>query len=613
MELLAYIQEEFINADDTALISEMPETFSEIFPTWFKKFTTNSAKLSLNVLLTGTTLLIGLGSTLNALAAEAPSSDMKYVQSLLAKNGFDPGAIDGVSGASTKNAILRAQKAFGLTPDGVVGSRTIAALEDGKAVDAIATKVDIADTTVAVGETTTRASSTVMNLQKLLADRGFYNGAVDGIMGSQTRNAIIAAQKAYNLTVDGVAGSQTLAALESDGAKSATTTISSTTTNTKSAEVSNLQELLSKRGFYNGAVDGIMGPQTRTAIVAAQKSYGLVTDGVAGTQTITVLESGASPVSIAAKNSETLSSNVIAKTSDKDVVVLQQLLAKRGFYNGAVDGVKGAQTNAAIAAAQKNYGLTADGIAGAQTMAALQTDAKPSVVAPKPTTSNQAANTVVPATIDGGVANLQNLLTDRGFYTGPITGFLGTRTRDAIIAAQKAYGLTADGVAGAKTIAALESGAAPKQPIAATNVTPTIRVEPKPQVTPQSTPQPQAAVTPQPQPTIQVTPIPQQTQPQAAVTPQPTIKATPIPQPTATAKPTTQPSTSTGNVQVSELQRLLAQRGFYTGKVDGVLSGETRNAIIRAQNFYTISPADGSPSNKLIDSLSKDTFISEGN
>jgi hypothetical protein len=47
--------------------------------------------------------------------------------------------------------------------------------------------------------------------------------------------------------------------------------------------------------------------------------------------------------------------------------------------------------------------------------------------------------------------------------------------------------------------------------------------------------------------------------------------------------------------------------------VDGVLSGETRNAIVRAQNFYTISPADGAPSNKLIDSLSKDTFISEGN
>jgi peptidoglycan hydrolase-like protein with peptidoglycan-binding domain len=594
MELLAYIQEEFIHADD-AIASEIPETFQ----TWFKKFTTNSAKLSLNILLTGTTLLIGLGSTLNTLAAEAPSSDVKYVQSLLAKNGFDPGAIDGVAGASTKNAILRAQKAFGLTPDGIVGSRTIAALEDGKSVDESATKVDVVDTKVNVSETTSSASSTVMNLQKLLADRGFYNGAVDGIMGSQTRSAIIAAQKAYNLTTDGVAGPQTLAALESDGAKASTAT-SSSTTSTKSEQVSSLQELLSKRGFYNGAVDGIMGPQTRNAIIAAQKNYGLVTDGIAGNQTLAALESGASPVTIAAKNPTITSANVAAKTSDKDVAALQQLLAKRGFYNGAIDGVKGSQTNAAIAAAQKNYGLTVDGIAGAQTIAALQTDAKPSAAAPKPTTSNQAANTVIPA-IDGGVANLQNLLTDRGFYNGPITGFLGTRTREAIIAAQKAYGLTADGVAGARTIAALEAGA-PKQPIAAANttpapanVTPAIRVEPKPQVTP--APQPQAAVTPQP--TLQSTPTPKPTTPAV----QPTTA--PVAQPTTPA--------ATANTQVSELQRLLAQRGFYTGKVDGVLSGETRNAIIRAQNFYTISPADGSPSNKLIDSLSKDTFISEGN
>ncbi|TYQ25541.1 hypothetical protein PseudUWO311_15035 [Pseudanabaena sp. UWO311] len=594
MELLAYIQEEFIHADD-AIASEIPETFQ----TWFKKFTTNSAKLSLNILLTGTTLLIGLGSTLNTLAAEAPSSDVKYVQSLLAKNGFDPGAIDGVAGASTKNAILRAQKAFGLTPDGIVGSRTIAALEDGKSVDESATKVDVVDTKVNVSETTSSASSTVMNLQKLLADRGFYNGAVDGIMGSQTRSAIIAAQKAYNLTTDGVAGPQTLAALESDGAKASTAT-SSSTTSTKSEQVSSLQELLSKRGFYNGAVDGIMGSQTRNAIIAAQKNYGLVTDGIAGSQTLAALESGASPVTIAAKNPTTTSATVAAKTSDKDVAALQQLLAKRGFYNGAIDGVKGAQTNAAIAAAQKNYGLTVDGIAGAQTIAALQTDAKPSAASPKPTTSNQAANTVIPA-IDGGVANLQNLLTDRGFYNGPITGFLGTRTREAIIAAQKAYGLTADGVAGARTIAALEAGA-PKQPIAAANttpapanVTPAIRVEPKSQVTP--APQPQAAVTPQP--TLQSTPTPKPTTPAV----QPTTA--PVAQPTTPA--------ATANTQVSELQRLLAQRGFYTGKVDGVLSGETRNAIIRAQNFYTISPADGSPSNKLIDSLSKDTFISEGN
>jgi peptidoglycan hydrolase-like protein with peptidoglycan-binding domain len=563
--------------------------------------------------------MIGLGSTLTALAAEAPSSDTKYVQSLLAQNGFDPGAIDGMSGASTKNAILRAQKTFGLTPDGVVGSRTIAALENGKSADAITEKVDGVTTTVAVGETTITVSSTVMNLQKLLVDRGFYNGAVDGIMGNQTRTAIVAAQKAYNLIPDGIAGSQTLAALESDGGKATATPVSNTST-TKSAEVSNLQDLLSKRGFYNGAVDGIMGNQTRTAIVAAQKNYGLATDGIAGSQTIAALESGVSPVSTASKTpaSATKDTNI----NDKNVVTLQQLLAKRGFYNGAIDGIKGTRTTTAIAAAQKAYGLATDGIAGAQTIAALQTDAKPlAAAAPVPAASNQAAKTVTTVN-DGGVANLQTLLTDRGFYNGPITGFLGTRTTEAIKTAQKAYGLTVDGVAGARTIAALELGV-PKQQIAVTNViptvrveprpqvtvtnvTPTIRVEPKPQVTSQPTPQPQAAVAPTvvPQPTIQATAKPQVQPTTAAVTPVP-VKT---PAPVATPAPTI-----TSNSQVSELQRLLTQRGFYNGKADGVLSGETRNAIVRAQNFYTISPADGSPSNKLIDVLSKDTFISEGN
>ena len=131
MELLAYIQEEFIR-DDQAIATEISTSdnssvsLESSFQAWLKKLTTKSAKLSLNVILAGTTILIGLGSTLSAIAQSAPSSDIKYVQSLLAKNGFDPGAIDGVAGASTKNAILRAQKAFGITTDGVVGSQTIA-------------------------------------------------------------------------------------------------------------------------------------------------------------------------------------------------------------------------------------------------------------------------------------------------------------------------------------------------------------------------------------------------------------------------------------------------------------------------------------------------------
>lgn len=91
-----------------------------------------------------------------------------------------------------------------------------------------------------------------------------------------------------------------------------------------------------------------------------------------------------------------------------------------------------------------------------------------------------------------------------------------------------------------------------------------------------------------------------------------TISNTTTPPSVPTTPAPTTPIIKTDNT-VLELQRLLAKRGFYNGKIDGVLSGETRNAIVRAENFYKIIPPTGSPSAKLINGLNSDTFISEGN
>lgn len=55
--------------------------------------------------------------------------------------------------------------------------------------------------------------SEVSQLQSSLKDWGYYNGAVDGIFGTATRNAVIAFQKANGLTPDGIAGTKTLAAI----------------------------------------------------------------------------------------------------------------------------------------------------------------------------------------------------------------------------------------------------------------------------------------------------------------------------------------------------------------------------------------------------------------
>ena len=66
----------------------------------------------------------------------------------------------------------------------------------------------------------------VKNIQNKLKSLGFYKGSVDGIYGTQTKNAVTAFQRSCGITVDGIAGPQTLLYLglgsESSGSSSFT-------------------------------------------------------------------------------------------------------------------------------------------------------------------------------------------------------------------------------------------------------------------------------------------------------------------------------------------------------------------------------------------------------
>lgn len=53
------------------------------------------------------------------------------------------------------------------------------------------------------------------------------------------------------------------------------------------------------------------------------------------------------------------------------------------------------------------------------------------------------------------VTRIQTRLKEWGYYNGQIDGIFGTATRDAVIKFQKANGLTADGIVGIKTLAAI--------------------------------------------------------------------------------------------------------------------------------------------------------------
>ena len=59
--------------------------------------------------------------------------------------------------------------------------------------------------------------SEVSKIQSRLKEWGYYDGAVDGIYGIKTRDAVIKFQKKNGLTPDGIAGSKTLAAIGISG------------------------------------------------------------------------------------------------------------------------------------------------------------------------------------------------------------------------------------------------------------------------------------------------------------------------------------------------------------------------------------------------------------
>ncbi len=204
--------------------------------------------------------------------------------------------------------------------------------------------------------------------------------------------------------------------------------------------------------------------------------------------------------------------------SGEEVRQLQQALIDLGFLDGKADGVFGNKTENAVRAFQKKNKLTADGLAGEKTRElALNSAAKlknPSatpvpqtVYADPPTTPTiGTAATRVPASkanaglLFGGnydtirygdkgerVKILQNALIDTGFLKGKADGDFGDLTLNAVVAFQQYQKLTADGLAGKKTLEALEKAVKNGTKVSTTPVpaaTPAPASTPKPADTP---------------------------------------------------------------------------------------------------------------------------------
>lgn len=60
-----------------------------------------------------------------------------------------------------------------------------------------------------------------------------------------------------------------------------------------SADVTEVQKILQGQGYNVGPIDGNFGPQTKAAVIAFQKSKGLMPDGIVGPDTWNALKGNA--------------------------------------------------------------------------------------------------------------------------------------------------------------------------------------------------------------------------------------------------------------------------------------------------------------------------------
>ncbi|MBR2717789.1 MAG: peptidoglycan-binding protein [Clostridia bacterium] len=230
-------------------------------------------------------------------------------------------------------------------------------------------------------------------------------------------------------------------------------------------DVGELQQRLAELYYYSGAIDRTFGEGTQKAVKEFQEDFGLNVTGEADAQTQALLFS-------------TLYRPLQYGSTGDDVKRLQTRLAELGYYTGKISGNYLEATRSAVERFQEKLGEASTGIADMDVQAllysgdAISAHAKTEVTAtPAPdldsmsflVIEDESLITPTPApavpftkklarnSTGKTVKQLQQRLTDLGYYEGPVSGNLLGHTVNAIKAFQKQNGLKADGVVGEET------------------------------------------------------------------------------------------------------------------------------------------------------------------
>lgn len=206
-------------------------------------------------------------------------------------------------------------------------------------------------------------------------------------------------------------------------------------------DVKDIQSRLKTLGYNVGSVDGIFGPDTKSAVEVFQQNYGLEVDGKVGPDTWLGI--------FTASDHPSYPGELIGDGSQGNNVKAIQARLNAYGYQTTVDGIYGSDTRNKVEAFQRDEKLAVDGIVGEDTWEQLFQ-----------TFYHAYGGTVLGNGSSGtSVKELQQRLSALGYKVGTIDGIYGSNTESAVKAFQRDVGLSVDGLVGENTWKALFIGA----------------------------------------------------------------------------------------------------------------------------------------------------------
>lgn len=167
---------------------------------------------------------------INLLEKGTQNEQVKTLQQSLKKAGYFTGPITGYYGDITIAAVKKFQMDKNITPTGIVGPITMAAMENLGYINKMKINNRKRPSSPPFGAITTKKNDSLINdqstrielcksgndvaeIQAKLRTLGYYRAPITGFFGRVTETAVKRFQQDYSLEVDGVVGPQTLATL----------------------------------------------------------------------------------------------------------------------------------------------------------------------------------------------------------------------------------------------------------------------------------------------------------------------------------------------------------------------------------------------------------------